>query len=95
MEEHTVKKYMQNIGDAARKAARQMNEVSPQEKNNALYAIAESIEQHAAQLLAANTRDMQVGEVSGLNAALMDRLALNEARIASMADGLRQVATLT
>ncbi len=94
MEQKSVVEYMQTIGGVARKAARLMNEVSPQEKNNALYAIADSIELHKEQLLAANTRDLQAGEASGLNAALMDRLALNASRITAMADGLRQVATL-
>ena len=61
-------------------------------KNAALEAIAVNIENSAAQILAANARD--IAAANGLEQALVDRLELNPARIAAMAEGLRQVAGL-
>ena len=63
-------------------------------KNAALAAMAEAIEKGATALIAANRRDLDAGRQHGLDAAMLDRLELNPARIAAMADGLRQIAAL-
>jgi glutamate-5-semialdehyde dehydrogenase len=56
--------------------------------------MAEILQQSQPQLLQANAKDLAAGRKQGLDEALLDRLALNEARIAGMAEGLRQIAAL-
>ena len=89
-----IKQYMTQLGQQARAAARELNRANTGQKNTALLAIAEAIEAAEADLLAANARDMQAGAENGLDEALLDRLALNEERIAGMAEGIRQIAAL-
>ena len=62
-------------------------------KNRALFAMADALIQNQAQILAANQRDLEAAE-GHISPVMLDRLALSEARIAGMADGIRQVATL-
>lgn len=89
-----IENYMQKLGRQAREASRQIAKASTAQKNTALAAIAEAIDANRAQLMKANAQDMQAGREKGLDAALLDRLELNPARIDSMIEGLRQVATL-
>ncbi|MDH5300240.1 MAG: glutamate-5-semialdehyde dehydrogenase [Gammaproteobacteria bacterium] len=89
-----VKNYMVSLGKQARAAGRAMARASTNTKNAALEAIARQLEAQQVQILAANAKDMQAGRDSGLDAALLDRLELNPARVAAMVEGLRQVATL-
>lgn len=89
-----IENYMQKLGRQAREASRQIAKASTAQKNTALAAIAEAIDANRAQLMQANEQDMQAGREKGLDAALLDRLELNPARIDSMIEGLRQVATL-
>ena len=84
--------YVRELGAAARSAAVAMARATTAMKNAALEAIAVNIENSAAQILAANARD--IAAANGLEQALVDRLELNPARIAAMAEGLRQVAGL-
>jgi glutamate-5-semialdehyde dehydrogenase len=63
-------------------------------KDAALHAIAAALEDRTPQILEANARDLAAGRESGLSAALMDRLALDEERIAAMAAGVRSIAAL-
>lgn len=86
--------YMLSVGRRARAAARIMSRAETAAKNAALLAIAEAIERAAEDLIAANRKDLDAGREKGLDAALLDRLALNVPRIKAMAEGLRQVATL-
>lgn len=90
----TVKIYMQQLGAAAKSAARQLATASTACKNRALVAMAEDLLANQPALLAANERDLAAGRAKGLDAALLDRLALNPERVAAMAEGLRQIATL-
>ena len=92
--ETDVQALMQCIGQQARAAARDLARASTAAKNAALSALAEQIEARQDELLTANAKDMQAGREGGLDAALLDRLELTEARIAAMADGVRQVAAL-
>ncbi len=80
------------IAEKARTAYRVLAEASPEQKNAALLAAADALEQNKAALLAANEKDMEAGKAKGLTPALLDRLLLDEKRIASMAQGLRDVA---
>lgn len=63
-------------------------------KNAALLAMAARLEQGRGEVLAANARDVHHGRAAGLDAALLDRLALDDARIDAMVEGLKQVAAL-
>ncbi len=63
-------------------------------KNAALEAIAQALEAHEAEILAANAQDLAAGRENGLRESLLDRLALDEGRLAGMVAGVRQVAAL-
>ena len=89
-----IKKYMNELGQQARAASRELNRANTGQKNTALLAIADAIEARSAELLAANKKDMDAGAKNGLDEALLDRLALNEERIAGMAEGIRQIVAL-
>ncbi|MDF1762253.1 MAG: glutamate-5-semialdehyde dehydrogenase, partial [Oleibacter sp.] len=89
-----VADYMQTLGKQARTASRAIARASTHDKNRALLAIADDIEQHRNELRHANAEDMQRGTENGLDAALLDRLELTDARIDDMLEGLRQVAAL-
>ena len=86
--------YMQAVGERARAASRRMGVASTAAKNAALLAMADAIEADAEWLKVENARDLEAGRARGLDEALLDRLALNDARIATMAEGLRQIAAL-
>ena len=85
---------MSNVGQAARKASRAIGRASTAQKNQALVAIADRIVEQADVLKKANALDLLAGKEKGLDAALLDRLELTDDRISSMAEGLRQIATL-
>ena len=89
-----IKKYMNEIGKNARAAARELNRANTGQKNTALLAMADAIESRRTELLAANKIDMDAGKKSGLDDALLDRLELNDERIAGMAEGIRQIVAL-
>lgn len=89
-----VADYMQTLGEQARAASRAMARSSTKDKNRALTAIAAEIETQRATLRAANAEDMARGQENGLDAALLDRLELTDARIDGMLEGLEQVAAL-
>lgn len=89
-----VAAYMRELGVRARKASRVMASANTGQKNAALAAIADALLESRASLLAANKQDMDAGRNNGLDAALLDRLELNDERIDGMAEGLRQVAAL-
>ncbi len=89
-----VNQYMTEVGKRARAASRAISRAETAEKNAALHAIADAIEAQQASLLEANAKDMQAGRDGGLDAALLDRLELNDERVAGIAEGLRQIAAL-
>lgn len=89
-----VKQYMQQVGQRARAAARAMARADTHAKNTALQAMADALIAGEAELIAANQKDLHAGKAQGLDAAMLDRLALDGARIAAMAEGLRQIAAL-
>ena len=79
---------------AAKAAARKLATVDSATKDRALHAIADALEARVSEILEANARDLEAGRESGLSAALMDRLALNEERVRGIADGARAIAAL-
>lgn len=89
-----IKLYMQDVGRRARAASRAMAKADTAAKNKALVAIADAVEREAEALKAANARDMEQARTDGLEAALLDRLQLTDKTIATMAEGLRQIAAL-
>jgi len=85
---------MNDLGRAARAAAQQLSIASAEQKNRALLAAAKAIRATAPAILAANVEDMAAAKAKGLNAALLDRLELNDQRIESIAVGLEDIAAL-
>ena len=85
---------LQTLGAAAKRAARTLMCMDTETKNRALLAMADALIHASAEILAANREDLAAGERGGLTPAFLDRLALTEARIGGMADGMRQVAAL-
>jgi glutamate-5-semialdehyde dehydrogenase len=81
-------------GTLAREASHVLTVLSTAQKNAALLAIADALEERSSRVLAANAIDIESGRSKGLSAALLDRLLLNEARIAALAADARKVAGL-
>jgi len=90
-----VKMLMQNLGQQARSAARGMASATRGAKDSALLAIANELEANAEQLISENKKDLDAGKEKGLDAALLDRLAITENGVVAMAEGCRQVAALS
>ncbi|WP_394781420.1 glutamate-5-semialdehyde dehydrogenase [Undibacterium sp.] len=90
-----IKQYMTDVGIRARKASRAMAKADTAAKNRALMLIAAAIRREAPALRAANEKDLDAARASGLAPALLDRLMLSDKTIATMAEGLEQVAALT
>jgi len=89
-----IEAYMQSVGIAARESSRALARASSEIKNNALLAIADHLNAGRNEILAANAVDMGNGRNNGLDAALLDRLELNDERVDAMIEGLHQVAKL-
>jgi glutamate-5-semialdehyde dehydrogenase len=89
-----IRAYMQAVGQRARLVARALARAETAAKDATLAAMAAEIERQTDALLAANHKDLEAGRAQGLDAALLDRLELNPARINAMAEGLRQIAAL-
>lgn len=89
-----IQSYMNDVGRRARAASRAMARATTAGKNAALLAMADAMERDSATIMAANRKDLDAGKKAGLDAALLDRLELNDARIKAMAAGVREVAAL-
>ena len=85
---------MTEMGRAARVAARVLAASSVEERNEALRQIRAALSADRDAILAANSRDLEDGQAQGLDAALLDRLALNASRLDVLEAGLEQVAAL-
>ena len=79
---------------AAKAASLEIAQLTTEQKNEALRAMARALVERTPEILAANAKDMEKGRAGGMPDSLLDRLMLNEARIAGMAEGLDQVAEL-
>ena len=82
------------IGAAARDAARAMREASGETKTKALKVAAAAIRRRAAEIMTANQGDIEAAKAANMPANMIDRLALNDARIEAMAAGVEIVAAL-
>jgi len=89
-----IKRYMRELGEQARAAARVLARAESAAKDRALAAAAAAIRRDAAQLLKANAEDVAEARVNGLEPALLDRLELTPAGVEEMAEGLEQIARL-
>jgi glutamate-5-semialdehyde dehydrogenase len=85
---------MERLGRNAVAAASVLGLAGTDAKNAALLAAAAAIRSRAGQILAANARDLSAAHAANLSGALLDRLALDDARVASVASSLEEVATL-
>jgi glutamate-5-semialdehyde dehydrogenase len=91
----SVLDYMTRLGRAAREASRVIGRASTAQKNRALQATADALDDARAELSAANELDLSAGRANGLSPYMLERLTLTPARIDSMIEGLRQVISLT
>ena len=89
-----IKQYMQFVGKAARTASRSTAKTDTATKNRALIAMADAIRRDQALLLAANAKDLDSARAKGIEAAMIDRLTLSAKGVATMAEGLLQIAAL-
>ncbi len=86
--------YMQTLGQRARAASRAVARADTGLKNKALATIAAALRRDEAKLLAANAEDVAAARANGLEPAMIDRLTLSAKTIATMAEGVEQVAAL-
>lgn len=85
---------LDRMGQRAKAASRLLAGAGTEQKNAALYAVAQALEEHSAAILEANAADVAAAREAGMTPALIDRLTLTAARIGGMADGVRQTAAL-
>lgn len=82
------------MGKAAKAASRKLATLTAAQKNEALLAIADELEAQAGTVLAQNDVDIAAGREQGLSDALLDRLLLNEKRVATLAVDTRRIVDL-
>ena len=86
---------MTQLARQAKLSSRQLAKLSTEEKNACLLAMADAIEATRQSIQEANALDMEAGTGTGLSTAMLDRLKLDDKRVADMAKGLREVAALS
>lgn len=87
-------KTLEQLGKACKQASRQIMNADRNQKNALLDAIARQLEQDIPTILEANARDVENGRANGMNAGLIDRMQLNEARMKQIIEGIHQVCSL-
>jgi glutamate-5-semialdehyde dehydrogenase len=90
----TVTTSIPELCAASRAAARRLATLDTEVKDRALHAIADALQERTPEILVANELDMAAGREGEIGDALLDRLALDEARIAAIAAGVRTIAAL-
>ncbi len=89
-----IPELMNDIGEAAKDAARQLTTASTEAKNAALSGAAGTLRRNQNRIMSENAKDMAFGEDKGLTKAMLDRLTLDEGRIEAMAKGLDDIVAL-
>lgn len=89
-----LKKEIVTIAKNAKEASRLMEGISSAVKDKALLGMADGLEANKADIFKANKKDILLGKTKKLKSAFIDRLTLNDKRIKSMADSLREVAKI-
>lgn len=92
--QNSVEGLMLDIGRRARAAARPLAIASTEAKNKALLAMADALVSAEADILAANAIDLKNAAEAGVAASFIDRLTLNSARVAAIAQSMREIAEL-
>jgi glutamate-5-semialdehyde dehydrogenase len=90
----TLTEQMTQLAKQAKAASRELSRLVTADKNACLLAMAGALEENDAAIKDANALDMEAGAELGLSSAMLDRLKLDDKRIAGMAKGLREVAAL-
>jgi len=90
----TTARTVTDVCREAKRASRALARLDTDTRNGALEAIAAALEARTAEVLEANERDMEAGRAGGLDAALLDRLELDEARVAGIASDVRAIVAL-
>ena len=85
---------IQQMGERAREAASALALAGAEEKNGALAAIAAALGQNTGEILAANRADLDAARADGMAPAMLDRLALDEKRVQSIAAGVEEIIAL-
>lgn len=93
--EKDVTAYVLEVGQHARRAARALAVASTAQKNAALLGAANALEANTGTILGANAQDLARARTAGFDAAFLDRLTLTTTSVRAMAQGLREVATLS
>jgi len=91
----SIQETIRQMAMAAKKASRNMANLSTTAKNNALLKMAEALLAQKTYIQQENEKDLVAGRAKGLSAAMLDRLALTDKVIAGMVGGLREVAALS
>ena len=94
MTDTALKQQALRLGKQAKTAARRLAPLSSVEKNRALLLMAEKLEVKSGFLIQENQKDLEFATANGVSRAMLDRIALNPARVQEMAQGLREVAAL-
>ena len=84
---------MNEMGKRAKDAARVLASSESNLRTKALFALADALEENCDFILTENEKDLEAGREKGMSKSLLDRLALSKERVASMAQGARQVAS--
>ena len=87
-----VVEHVTTLAERARVASRRLALMSRAEKDAALLQLADAVDAAAAEVIAANAEDLERGRATGMSESLQDRLRLDEARVAAVAQALRDVA---
>ena len=94
MTDTALKQQALRLGKQAKTAARRLAPLSSVEKNRALLLMAEKLEVKSGFLIQENQKDLEFATANGVSRAMLDRIALDPARVQEMAQGLREVAAL-
>ena len=86
--------YLENIGKRAKAAAKSLSVASSEAKNKALVAISNALKENSEKIINQNKIDLANGKEAGLSEAMLDRLMLDEARIAKIADAILEIVAL-
>ena len=89
-----IKKIMEEIGSNSKVAYERLSTATNEEKNDALYLIANEIENNEGYILSENKKDIQIAKSNNLSEAMIDRLSLNDLGIKNIASSIRDIAKL-
>jgi len=86
--------YMEQLGVNAKEAEKSLAAINADQKNEALWALADSLVEKSDEIIAENLKDIEKARENGKTEAFIDRLSLNEKRVTDISEGLEQVALL-